>query len=244
MEKPPIAGPQTPPEKSPVAESPVAILGSQTTFLRFRSNRGARLTTTDDAPAAGAVAETMPPDELPALESMEALLEEASAQLPSIGRGDVLEGVVVGIEPDEILVDIGLKAEGLRARARAVGHPAGGAPPDLFAWRDRAGLRGAAGGRRARHALLPGAPSRRRSGALPRSSSKRAKSSTPRSSNTTRAACWWTWGRAASCRCHSSPACAAAPATRPRMSWPRGWRNWLAARSTSRSSSSTAAAIA
>ena len=70
------------------------------------------MTTTDDAPAAGAVAEPMPPDDMPALESMEALLEEASAQLPSIGRGDVLEGVVVGIEPDEILVDIGLKAEG------------------------------------------------------------------------------------------------------------------------------------
>ncbi len=70
------------------------------------------MTTTDDAPAAGAVAETMPPDEMPAIESMEALLAEASAQLPSIGRGDVLEGVVVGLEPDEILVDIGLKAEG------------------------------------------------------------------------------------------------------------------------------------
>ena len=67
---------------------------------------------TDEALAADAVAETPTLDELPVLESMDDLLAEGTAGLPSIGRGDVLEGVIVRIEPDEILVDIGLKAEG------------------------------------------------------------------------------------------------------------------------------------
>ena len=67
---------------------------------------------TDEALAADAVAETPTLDELPVLGSMDDLLAEGTAGLPSIGRGDVLEGVIVRIEPDEILVDIGLKAEG------------------------------------------------------------------------------------------------------------------------------------
>ena len=69
------------------------------------------MTTTDEALATDAIAAAATED-MPALESMEDLLAGDGAALPSIGRGDVLEGLVVRIEPDEILVDIGLKAEG------------------------------------------------------------------------------------------------------------------------------------
>ena len=48
-------------------------------------------------------------DELP---DMAALLEQ-SANPISIKRGDVVEGVIVRIDQDEILVDIGLKSEGV-----------------------------------------------------------------------------------------------------------------------------------
>ncbi|MBV9689959.1 MAG: S1 RNA-binding domain-containing protein, partial [Ktedonobacteraceae bacterium] len=43
---------------------------------------------------------------------MEALLNEASNPI-NIKRGDVVEGVIVRIDQDEILVDIGLKSEGV-----------------------------------------------------------------------------------------------------------------------------------
>ena len=43
---------------------------------------------------------------------MEALLA-ASANPINIKRGDVVEGVIVRIDQDEILVDIGLKSEGV-----------------------------------------------------------------------------------------------------------------------------------
>jgi small subunit ribosomal protein S1 len=43
---------------------------------------------------------------------MEALLAESTAPI-SIKRGDVVEGVIVRIDQDEILVDIGLKSEGV-----------------------------------------------------------------------------------------------------------------------------------
>ena len=58
----------------------------------------------DAATAAGAIDE---------LESMEDLLNEPGGELKSVSRSDVLEGVVVGIELDELLIDIGLKAEGV-----------------------------------------------------------------------------------------------------------------------------------
>src|SRR5438067_3246961 len=52
------------------------------------------------------------PDEMGDFNEMEALLR-ASANPISIKRGDVVEGVIVRIDQDEILVDIGLKSEGV-----------------------------------------------------------------------------------------------------------------------------------
>jgi small subunit ribosomal protein S1 len=45
--------------------------------------------------------------------AMQALLEEQDAQFKTIKRGDVVEGQIVRIDQDEILVDIGLKSEGV-----------------------------------------------------------------------------------------------------------------------------------
>ncbi len=44
---------------------------------------------------------------------MAKLLEESSHAPRSLKRGDVVEGVIVRIDPEEILVDIGLKSEGV-----------------------------------------------------------------------------------------------------------------------------------
>jgi small subunit ribosomal protein S1 len=44
---------------------------------------------------------------------MAKLLEESSHSPRSLKRGDVVEGVIVRIDPEEILVDIGLKSEGV-----------------------------------------------------------------------------------------------------------------------------------
>jgi len=51
-------------------------------------------------------------DEMGDINEMEALLR-ASANPINIKRGDVVEGVIVRIDQDEILVDIGLKSEGV-----------------------------------------------------------------------------------------------------------------------------------
>ncbi|HZC06762.1 MAG TPA: 30S ribosomal protein S1 [Ktedonobacterales bacterium] len=52
-------------------------------------------------------------DNIPDMSAMERLLEEQDAQFRTIKRGDVVEGQIVRIDPDEILVDIGLKSEGV-----------------------------------------------------------------------------------------------------------------------------------
>ena len=52
------------------------------------------------------------PEEMGEFNEMAALLAQSSSPI-SIKRGDVVEGVIVRIDQDEILVDIGLKSEGV-----------------------------------------------------------------------------------------------------------------------------------
>ncbi|GAC1625520.1 MAG: 30S ribosomal protein S1 [Ktedonobacteraceae bacterium] len=52
------------------------------------------------------------PEEMGEFNEMAALLEQSNNPI-SIKRGDVVEGVIVRIDQDEILVDIGLKSEGV-----------------------------------------------------------------------------------------------------------------------------------
>ncbi len=74
-------------------------------FLDERS-RGMRYGATDynGVEAEGNEAESNP---------MAELLKEPENALKSVKRGDVVEGVIVRIDPEEILVDIGLKSEGV-----------------------------------------------------------------------------------------------------------------------------------
>ncbi len=51
--------------------------------------------------------------DMPEMNEMQRLLEEQEAQFRTIKRGDVVEGQIVHMDPDEILVDIGLKSEGV-----------------------------------------------------------------------------------------------------------------------------------
>jgi len=44
---------------------------------------------------------------------MDDLLKEPGSQLKTISRSDVIEGVIVGVAPDELLIDMGTKAEGV-----------------------------------------------------------------------------------------------------------------------------------
>ncbi len=46
-------------------------------------------------------------------DEFEALLESPEHTFRSLGRGDVVEGNIVRVDPDEVLVDIGLKSEGV-----------------------------------------------------------------------------------------------------------------------------------
>src|SRR5579875_493901 len=52
-------------------------------------------------------------DDTDDMTDMQQLLDEQDSQFKSIKRGDVIEGQIVRIDQDEILVDIGLKSEGV-----------------------------------------------------------------------------------------------------------------------------------
>ena len=70
------------------------------------------MSATHDATSAADVA-VAEPEPVVELESMEDLLNEPGGAMQGISRGDVIEGLVVGVDPDELLVDIGLKSEGV-----------------------------------------------------------------------------------------------------------------------------------
>ncbi|HEX2037596.1 MAG TPA: S1 RNA-binding domain-containing protein [Chloroflexota bacterium] len=57
--------------------------------------------------------ETGPADENNEALTMRELLESEEASVREVRRGSVVEGIVVRIDPDEVLVDIGLKSEGV-----------------------------------------------------------------------------------------------------------------------------------
>ena len=59
---------------------------------------------------------------------MEELLAEQSADIRSFKHGDVVEGTVVRIDKDEMLVDIGAKSEGVVSNRELYGRNAESAP--------------------------------------------------------------------------------------------------------------------
>jgi small subunit ribosomal protein S1 len=93
--------------------------------------------TTTEAPASEAATEaagTEEPEQAPALAeepqgngtaepmTMAELLEQPDVEVKSLKHGDVVEGTVVRIDPDEILVDFGGKSEGVVSNRELIGR--------------------------------------------------------------------------------------------------------------------------
>jgi small subunit ribosomal protein S1 len=79
--------------------------------------------------AAAPAAEAEPPRDLgPEPTTMEELLNEQSGDIRSFKHGDVVEGTVVRIDKDEILVDIGAKSEGVVSNRELYGRNAESQP--------------------------------------------------------------------------------------------------------------------
>jgi small subunit ribosomal protein S1 len=84
---------------------------------------------TADAPAASDDDEEPAPRELgPEPTTMEELLAEQDSDIKSFKHGDVVEGQVVRIDKDEILVDIGAKSEGVVSNRELFGRHGEGQP--------------------------------------------------------------------------------------------------------------------
>ena len=82
-----------------------------------------------DAPAAEEPEEAVEPViRRPEPSTMEELLAEQDADIKSFKHGDVVEGTVVRIDRDEILVDIGAKSEGVVSNRELYGRHAESAP--------------------------------------------------------------------------------------------------------------------
>ncbi|MEX2184020.1 MAG: S1 RNA-binding domain-containing protein, partial [Chloroflexota bacterium] len=86
---------------------------------------------TADAPAASDEPEPeLPPRDLgPEPTTMEELLAEQDSDIKSFKHGDVVEGNVVRIDKDEILVDIGAKSEGVVSNRELFGRQGEGQAP-------------------------------------------------------------------------------------------------------------------
>ncbi len=87
-----------------------------------------------DAPAAAEPEPAIPPkrDLGPEPTTMEELLAEQESDIKSFKHGDVVEGNVVRIDKDEILVDIGAKSEGVVSNRELFGrHGEGQAPLNI-----------------------------------------------------------------------------------------------------------------
>ncbi len=91
----------------------------------------------DDAADAPPAADIEPEDELPAVPArptgpepttMEELLAEQDSDIKSFKHGDVVEGTIVRIDKDEILVDIGAKSEGVVSNRELYGRHAESQP--------------------------------------------------------------------------------------------------------------------
>ncbi|MGH2407699.1 MAG: 30S ribosomal protein S1, partial [Candidatus Limnocylindrales bacterium] len=74
------------------------------------------------AAAPAAAAAPAPVDDRPEPTTMEELLGEQSSDIKSFKHGDVVEGAVVRIDKDEILVDIGAKSEGVVSNRELFGR--------------------------------------------------------------------------------------------------------------------------
>jgi small subunit ribosomal protein S1 len=116
-EPPSAAQPEVGPPDDTPAPSPTADAGAEPT--------AAEPTTAEAAPAEAAATQPAPVAAAPAgpePTTMEELLAEQDAEIKSFKHGDVVEGRVVRIDKDEILVDIGAKSEGVVSNRELFGR--------------------------------------------------------------------------------------------------------------------------
>jgi small subunit ribosomal protein S1 len=119
------AAPAAAADAAPAAEASVPAADATTA-----ADDGLSADDTADAPAAGDEdEEPTPPRELgPEPTTMEELLAEQDSDIKSFKHGDVVEGQVVRIDKDEILVDIGAKSEGVVSNRELFGRHGEGQP--------------------------------------------------------------------------------------------------------------------
>ncbi|TMB82046.1 MAG: S1 RNA-binding domain-containing protein, partial [Chloroflexi bacterium] len=101
------ASPEAPSAEAPSAEAPSAEAPSA------------------EAPAAVAVEEPPTGNGTAEPMTMAELLEQPDVEVKSLKHGDVVEGTVVRIDPDEILVDFGGKSEGVVSNRELIGRRGG-----------------------------------------------------------------------------------------------------------------------
>ena len=108
------------PADAPAADAPDADAGDSTASSLDAAD-------TADAPTADDEPEPVaPPKDLgPEPTTMEELLAEQDSDIKSFKHGDVVEGNVVRIDKDEILVDIGAKSEGVVSNRELFGRHGG-----------------------------------------------------------------------------------------------------------------------
>jgi small subunit ribosomal protein S1 len=82
----------------------------------------------EEEPVAALAAPAPAADPRPEPTTMEELLAEQSTEIRSLKHGDVVEGTVVRIDKDEILVDIGAKSEGVVSNRELYGRNAESQP--------------------------------------------------------------------------------------------------------------------
>ena len=119
------AAPEATPESEAVAEVPVVEASEN----GQPAAGGLSADDMADAPAASDDDEEATPRELgPEPTTMEELLAEQDSDIKSFKHGDVVEGQVVRIDKDEILVDIGAKSEGVVSNRELFGRHGEGQP--------------------------------------------------------------------------------------------------------------------
>ncbi|MCL6640830.1 MAG: 30S ribosomal protein S1, partial [Candidatus Rokubacteria bacterium] len=128
----PATDPATPPVAEPSAESPsaagetVAAVSADGPVPPFTAQVEGTESAAAEPPADAVAARAEP--ERPEPATMEELLAEENAEIRSLRHGDVVEGTVVRIDRDEILVDIGAKSEGVVSNRELYGRHADGQP--------------------------------------------------------------------------------------------------------------------
>ncbi len=119
------------PEPAPAADAAPEPVAASAAGVGSGSDDAALASELAHAPAA---AEEEEPEPVPARDlgpeptTMEELLAEQDSDIKSFKHGDVVEGAVVRIDKDEILVDIGAKSEGVVSNRELYGRNAESAP--------------------------------------------------------------------------------------------------------------------